>query len=142
LPDASRPSAADPCAAGSLWRSGRRTRIGARDFDSISPRGQDAYTAFGGDAAQCVEGNVEQVGSSSTGYAQFGTTDTQYDSLMFHDVDPAVEAAANALRTNDPCGQIESILTGTAIDIANVGAINVPIAYVHAGSDGIFQALK
>lgn len=99
-----------------------------------------AYTAFGGDAAQCVEGNVEQVGSSSTGYAQFGTTDTQYDSLMFHDVDPAVEAAANALRTNDPCGQIESILTGTAIDIANVSAINVPIAYIHAGSDGIFQA--
>lgn len=99
-----------------------------------------AYTAFGLDAVQCVLGNVKQVGSSSTGYAQFGTTDAQYDSLMFRDVDPAVEAAANALRTNDPCGQIESILTGTAIDILNVGSIHVPIAYVHAGDDGIFQA--
>jgi pimeloyl-ACP methyl ester carboxylesterase len=98
------------------------------------------YTAFGLDAVQCVEGNVKQVGSSSTGYATFGTTDAQYDSLMFADVDPAVEAAANALRTNDPCGQIESILTATAIDILNVGSIKVPIAYVHAGDDGIFQA--
>jgi len=99
-----------------------------------------AYTAFGGDAVQCVEGNVKQVGSSSTGYAQFGTTDAQFDSLMLHDVAPAVEAAVNALRTNDPCGQIESILTGTLIDIANVGSIKIPIAYVHAGADAIFQA--
>ncbi len=99
-----------------------------------------AYTAFGVDAVQCAEGNVKQVGSSSTGYAQFGTTDAQYDSLMLHDVDPSVEAAVNALRTNDPCGQIESILTGTVIDILNVGSIKVPIAYVHGGDDAIFQA--
>jgi pimeloyl-ACP methyl ester carboxylesterase len=98
------------------------------------------YTAFADDAVQCVEGNVKQVGSNSTGYATFGMTDAEYDSLMFADVDPAVEAAANALRTNDPCGEIESILTGTVIDIANVGSIKAPIAYVHAGDDGIFQA--
>jgi pimeloyl-ACP methyl ester carboxylesterase len=99
-----------------------------------------AYAAFGGDAVQCGLGNVTQVGSSSTGYAAFGTSTAQYDSLMFADVDPAVEAAANALRTRDPCGQITSILTGVALDALRIGSITVPIAYVHAGDDAIFQA--
>lgn len=97
-----------------------------------------AYSAFGADAVQCVGGGSPQVGSSSTGYAAFGETTAEYDSLMFADVAPAVENAANQLRTLDPCGQIESVLTGVAVDLANIGSINVPIAFVHAGDDGIF----
>jgi pimeloyl-ACP methyl ester carboxylesterase len=99
-----------------------------------------AYSAFASDTLQCVQGNVKQVGSSSSGYATFGTADTQFDSLMLADADPAVRKAVNAMRTNDPCGQIESILGGSVLDIANAASIKVPIAYVHGGEDGIFQA--
>lgn len=99
-----------------------------------------AYTAFGEDALQCVAGNVKQVGSSQTGYAQFGTTNPQFNSLMLADAAPDVVQAVDAMRENDPCGQIETILTGTVFDLLSDATINVPIAYVHAGDDGIFQA--
>jgi len=99
-----------------------------------------AYDAFLSDATQCVQGGSTQVGSSSTGYATFGVSDAAYDSLMFADADPAVESTATALRTNDPCGQVESILNGTAFGLTHDESIKVPVAYVHGGADGIFQA--
>jgi pimeloyl-ACP methyl ester carboxylesterase len=99
-----------------------------------------AYTAFGEDALQCAAGNVAQVGTTETGYAKFGETNAQFNSLMFADAAPNVVSAVDAMRENDPCGQIETILTGTAVDILNAPTIRVPIAYIHAGDDGIFQA--
>lgn len=99
-----------------------------------------AYTAFGEDALQCVAGNVAQVGTTETGYAKFGETDAQFNSLMLADAAPDVVSAVDSMRENDPCGQIETILTGTALDILNDPTIRVPIAYIHAGDDGIFQA--
>jgi pimeloyl-ACP methyl ester carboxylesterase len=99
-----------------------------------------AYAAFASDALQCVAGNTKQVGSSQTGYATFGQTNAQFNSLMLADAAPAVVSAVDAMRENDPCGQIESILTGTAFDLLGDPSIKVPIAYVHAGRDGIFQA--
>ncbi len=86
-----------------------------------------------------MQGNVTQVGSTSDDYAAFGTTAAQYDALMFNDVAPAVESAANAMRTRDPCGMITSILTGAVFDTTNVSKITIPIAYVHASDDGIFE---
>jgi pimeloyl-ACP methyl ester carboxylesterase len=99
-----------------------------------------AYTAFGQDALQCVAGNVKQVGTNETGYAQFGETNAQFNSLMFADAAPNVVQAVDSMRENDPCGQIETILTGTLYDLLSNATIKVPIAYVHAGDDGIFQA--
>jgi pimeloyl-ACP methyl ester carboxylesterase len=99
-----------------------------------------AYGAFGADAVQCVLGTTKQVGTNVGGYATFGQSTATYDSLMFAGIDPAVESEANALRTNDPCGQIETILTGVAIDALNVATIKVPIMFVHAADDAIFQA--
>jgi pimeloyl-ACP methyl ester carboxylesterase len=99
-----------------------------------------AYTAFGQDTLQCVAGNVKQVGSSETGYAKFGETNTQFNALMLHDATPDVVSAVDAIRVNDPCGQVETILNGTFYDLASNGSIKVPIAYIHAGNDAIFQA--
>jgi dienelactone hydrolase len=98
-----------------------------------------AYAAFAGDAVQCVGGGSEQVRSTSPGYAAFGQTIAQYDALMFNDADPAVLAAANSRRTLDPCGQVESILTAVAVDLARIGSIRVPIAYVYASRDAIYE---
>lgn len=98
----------------------------------------EALSAFGADAVQCVAGTTAQKGSSAAGYAKFGTTDAEFDALMFHDADPAVVAAANALRTNDPCGLVESVLTGVGVDALQIGGIKVPIVYVHASQDAIF----
>ena len=60
------------------------------------------YTAFGEDALQCVAGNVKQVGSSETGYAKFGTTNAQFNSLMLADAAPAVVSAVDAMRRERP----------------------------------------
>jgi pimeloyl-ACP methyl ester carboxylesterase len=94
-----------------------------------------ALGAFGALGAQCVTGGVAEGPGQAGGYGSYGETVAQYDALMFHDADPAVVAAANALRTKDPCGDVESILTAVAIDLAKIGTINVPIAYVWGDDD-------
>src|SRR6202007_2422936 len=75
-----------------------------RDIDALGlMEGADqsyslaAYSQFGVDAVECAAGGSRQVGSSARGYAAFGQSNAQYDALMFHDVDPAVLAAANSL---------------------------------------------
>jgi pimeloyl-ACP methyl ester carboxylesterase len=94
--------------------------------------------AFGVQGAQCLLGGEDQVGSHVSGYAPFGATAGQYDSLMFAGANPAVESDATAMRTRDPCGQIEGTLNGVGVDLLNVEDIHVPIAYVHAGEDAVF----
>jgi hypothetical protein len=104
---------------------------------SYSP---SALSAFGAAGSQCAGGGSPQVGGRSNGYGAYGQTTAQYDSLMFHDTDPAVLAAANAMRTLDPCGDINSILNGVSVDVANVGSIKVPIAYVWGDQDANYIA--
>jgi pimeloyl-ACP methyl ester carboxylesterase len=96
------------------------------------------YAAFASDITQCLSGGEDQVGSSTAGYARFGETDAEYNSLMFAGVAPNVEAAADKLRTLDPCGLIASVLTGVAENVLHDSSIKVPIIYFHASEDAIF----
>jgi pimeloyl-ACP methyl ester carboxylesterase len=112
--------------------------LGVVEWSDDASYSVGAYSAFASDITQCLSGGHDQVGSSTAGYAAFGETTAEYDALMFADVAPAVQTAANALRTLDPCGQIESTLTAIATDALNINSIRVPIAFVHAGDDGIF----
>jgi hypothetical protein len=95
-----------------------------------------SLSAFGQLGAQCITGGDPAGPGGSGGYGSYGATAAAYDALMFHDADPAVVAAANAMRTEDPCGDVESILTAVAIDVAKIGTIDVPIAYAWGDSDG------
>jgi Alpha/beta hydrolase family len=98
-----------------------------------------ALGAFLQGGAQCLlQGGAAQRGSTVRGYAPFGQTEAQFDSLMFAGADPAVVSAAGATRTLDPCGDVESILGGVAIDLLMDGTIRVPIAYVHGERDAVF----
>ncbi|HEX4110706.1 MAG TPA: alpha/beta hydrolase [Solirubrobacteraceae bacterium] len=99
-----------------------------------------AYTSFAVDGAGCALGGTAQGPGGPGGYNDFGATPADYDQVMFNAAsNPAVVAAATAMRTKDPCGDILSILTGTAIDlVGGVQSINVPIAYVWGAQDALF----
>jgi hypothetical protein len=94
-----------------------------------------ALTAFGEDGAQCVTGGTTQVGGQGSDYASYGQSAAGFDALMFANAAPNVEAAATAMRTNDPCGDILSILNAVAVDALNIGTIKVPVAYVWGTQD-------
>jgi len=108
----------------------------ADQFYSFAPTRRSAE-----DALQCVAGNVKQVGSSETGYATFGETNSQFNSLMLADAGAGGRQRRrhDAMRTTR-AARSSPILTGTVYDLASDATIKVPIAYVHAGDDGIFQA--
>jgi pimeloyl-ACP methyl ester carboxylesterase len=94
-----------------------------------------ALAAFGQAGAQCVTGGTSQVGGHSSGYGSYGPSQADYDALMFDNIDPAVEQAANAMRSNDPCGDFLSILNAVPIDVLSLGTIHVPVAYVWGTQD-------
>ena len=111
--------------------------LGVMDFvdGAYSPL---ALQSFGVDGLQCGLGGSPQAPGGPAGYSPFGATTADYDQIMFNNTDPAVEAAANAARSNDPCGDVLSILNGVAVDLLNIGSINVPIAYVWGSADALF----
>ncbi len=111
--------------------------LGVMDWDDAdySPM---AYSTFGSDVAGCGTGGKDQSAGGPDGYGPFGATTADYDAIMFHGIAPAVEAAANAMRTLDPCGDITSVLEAAAIDATKVAAINVPIVFVWGSDDAIF----
>jgi pimeloyl-ACP methyl ester carboxylesterase len=92
-------------------------------------------SAFGEAGNECIAGGKPEGAGRPTGYGSYGQTAAEYDSLMFHDTDPAVLKAANDARTMDPCGDIESILNGVVSDVLGVGSIDVPVVYVWGTED-------
>jgi pimeloyl-ACP methyl ester carboxylesterase len=94
-----------------------------------------ALMAFVKAGGECLSGGKAQGSGQPTGYASFGQSAAEYDSLMFHNTDPAVLRAATDARTVDPCGDDLSILNGVATDLLMVGSIKVPIVYVWGTDD-------
>jgi len=89
-----------------------------------------------GDFAQT--GGVCLTGGKPPGYAPLGQTDDEFKSLMFHRADPAVETAATAMRTPDPCGDDGSIPAAIAVDHQRVPSITLPVLLVMGADDAIF----
>jgi pimeloyl-ACP methyl ester carboxylesterase len=57
---------------------------------------------------------------------------------MFHDADPAVVAAANALRNPDPCGDDNSVVDATALDHLMLPTVTVPVLLLYGSNDALF----
>jgi hypothetical protein len=57
---------------------------------------------------------------------------------MFHDADPAVVAAANALRNPDPCGDDDSVVDATALDHLMLPTVTVPVLLLYGSNDALF----
>jgi pimeloyl-ACP methyl ester carboxylesterase len=113
--------------------------LGVMDFNDgdYSPA---AYGTFSADIGRCATGGQNQSAGEPGGYSPFGGTAAAFDAVMFNpaDTNPAVEAAANARRSLDPCGDVTSLLGAAATSATKIGSINVPIAYVWGQDDALF----
>ncbi|MGH7803140.1 MAG: alpha/beta hydrolase [Candidatus Binatia bacterium] len=90
------------------------------------------------------------------GYSYMGRTDADFDHLFFNTkrpllptlplldkpptADPAVIAAANDIRSQDPCGDKLSIPAAIAVSTVGVALIHVPTLLLCGGDDAIFPA--
>jgi pimeloyl-ACP methyl ester carboxylesterase len=83
-------------------------------------------------------GGVCLSGGKPPGYAPLGQSDDQFKALMFHRADPAVESAATAMRTPDPCGDDASIPAEIFVDHMQVPSIKLPVLIVIGADDAIF----
>lgn len=89
-----------------------------------------------GDFAQT--GGVCLTGGKPPGYAPLGQSDDEFKALMFHKADSAVESAATAMRSPDPCGDDGSIPAEIAVDHMQVPSIKLPVLLVMGANDAIF----
>jgi pimeloyl-ACP methyl ester carboxylesterase len=83
-------------------------------------------------------GGVCLTGGKPPGYAPLGQSDDEFKALMFHSADPAVEAAATAMRSPDPCGDDGSIPAEIFVDHLQVQSIKLPVLLVMGANDAIF----
>lgn len=95
-----------------------------------------ATTTFLQAGVTCAMGGVSSGGAP--GYAPFGATAADFDAAMFHDADPAVIAATNALRNPDPCGDDNSVVTAIAVDHLMLPTVTAPALLVYGANDALF----
>jgi pimeloyl-ACP methyl ester carboxylesterase len=114
-----------------------------RDVDALgilswADQGQSllAFESFGAAGLDCLRGG--QPSGGAPGYAPFGATGADFDAIMFHDADPAVVAAATAMRNPDPCGDDQSIVLATVLDHLLLPTIHVPVLLVYGANDALF----
>lgn len=93
-----------------------------------------ALENFAATGVACLTGGFQD------GYASFGQRDADFRALMFHDAEAAVENAATAMRSRDPCGDDGSITNGIVLDQLRfrLGAAPAPTLVVCGDSDAIF----
>lgn len=116
-----------------------------RDVDALAILGYAdlgaspaALTTFAATGQVCLAGGQPAGPGQASGYAYFGQTPQDFDSVMFHDADPAVVQAATAMRLRDPCGDTNSFPAAIATDLAQVPSIQVPVLLVFGQNDALF----
>src|SRR3954452_4161340 len=75
---------------------------------------------------------------TSDGFEYFGQTDDDFKAGHVYDMDPRVLRALLPLRTQDPCGDIESLGNGVAADKAFTRSITVPVLVMIGDHDACF----
>lgn len=85
----------------------------------------------------CSTGGLRVGGVGPAGYAPFGAPSGAATAL-FNRADPQVEAAALQLLTLDPCGDTAFFAKATAVDLANVASIRVPVLVIAGSADALF----
>jgi pimeloyl-ACP methyl ester carboxylesterase len=89
----------------------------------------------------CATGGRQPEPGSPAGYAPFGVSDADFQALMFHHADPAVDSAVTAQRNLDPCGDLLAAapaLAGNVANLALLGIIHVPVLVMCGNNDAVF----
>jgi pimeloyl-ACP methyl ester carboxylesterase len=125
---------------------GAVAQVEAYSFDDVDALGVLSYAdqgqsllaleTFASVGLTCVTGGRQSDGAP--GYAPFGATGSEFDAIMFHDADPAVIAAATAMRTFDPCGDDDSLAQTVVLDQLLLSTIHVPVLLLYGANDALF----
>jgi pimeloyl-ACP methyl ester carboxylesterase len=100
-----------------------------------------AQLAFGPTRDKCVVGGEPAEPGQPSGYAYFGQTPADFQSLMFHSASRSVVDAAMPLRNRDPCGETGSIITGLLLQKQGVPKITVPVLVICGTKDALYSSL-
>jgi pimeloyl-ACP methyl ester carboxylesterase len=73
------------------------------------------------------------------GYAPFGQTNAAFDAIMFHDADPAVVTAVNAMHPVNPCGDVTSAVAALVADRRTLPTVRIPVLFALASNDVLFM---
>jgi pimeloyl-ACP methyl ester carboxylesterase len=154
--DEGEPPSFDRVALGGHSVGGAVAQIEAYSFGDIDALLVLAWTDFGfsPDVAVAFAQSAADCAASPDGYSFMGKTDADFDHLFFNTPralgpplpvvdepptgDPAVIAAVNEIRSEDPCGDKGSIPAADALSVAGAARIAVPTLLACGGDDAIF----
>ncbi|HEX8075472.1 MAG TPA: alpha/beta hydrolase [Thermoleophilaceae bacterium] len=88
---------------------------------------------------RCLTSPEEAEPGGPGGYAYFGSSPEEWRGFMFTSAEPAVAAAAAALRNRDPCGDTNSFTPTVVSNNQHGGEIRVPALLLYGTSDAIYQ---
>jgi pimeloyl-ACP methyl ester carboxylesterase len=113
--------------------------LGYADRGSSQTAQQQALSA----GVLCAAGGQPQNGTDGPpGYVYYEQSPEEFASSFFAPghADPRVVSAATARRSRGPCGDLESIAPGIAVDETRLGEITVPVLLVYGANDAAFPA--
>jgi pimeloyl-ACP methyl ester carboxylesterase len=101
-----------------------------------------AQVAFGPARDACLTGGQRAELGGPPGYAYFGQpTPSDFQAIMFHSPRADVRDAATALRNQDPCGDLDSIIAALLQQRAELARVRVPVLVICGTNDALYAAL-
>jgi len=94
--------------------------------------------AAGAKAVCDAGGEPSNETSGPGGYAKLGQTKQQGREAFFSSASKKVQFETLNILTANPCGDLASYAAAPATDLANLGAIKVPVLTVQGGKDALF----
>jgi len=98
-----------------------------------------AITTAANSSLACVAGGEPQDEDGPPGYAYFGATPEDFRAAHLNaPTDPAVADAATAMRTRDPCGDLQSVTPALVVNQIGAQAISGPVLVLAGAQDALF----
>jgi pimeloyl-ACP methyl ester carboxylesterase len=89
--------------------------------------------------SRCLTGGEPSEDGGPGGYAFYGQTEQEFRDNVFASAEPAVVAAATALRNRDPCGDAGSLTQAGIVNGRRLERIEVPVLLLFGDRDATFQ---
>lgn len=98
-----------------------------------------AVTTAASASLTCAGGGEPQDADGPDGYAYFGATPEDFRAAHLNaPTDPAVADAATAMRTRDPCGDLQSVTAALAVDQVGAQLVSGPVLVLAGEQDALF----
>jgi pimeloyl-ACP methyl ester carboxylesterase len=84
-------------------------------------------------------GQRSEGGDFPTGYAPFAPTAADFRAGFFLSAKPKDIAAVTEMRNVNPCGDTATFAAAAAVNLANIGSIDVPVLVIIGSEDALFS---